>query len=267
MMGILNVTPDSFFDGGSYFDPEMACDRVAELIDAGADLIDIGGESTRPGALLVDDEEEMRRLKPVLKAVGHRSAVPISIDTRKSLVAKMALDFGAVIVNDVSALRHDSNMVKIVADSGAGVVLMHMQGTPESMQDSPEYVDVVRDVKEFFINRLAFADKYNISSDRIVLDPGIGFGKNITDNLSLISQCDQFLDLDLPIMVGVSNKTFIGKILDKSIGERAMGTAAALAIAIFQGSQIIRIHDIDLMRDVTKMASHLRDSGALFQRN
>ena len=260
IMGILNVTPDSFSDGGIYLDPAKAVDRVASMIEEGADLIDIGGESTRPGALPVDEQEEMKRLKPVLQAVGHRSTVPISIDTRKASVAKLALDLGAVIVNDISALRYDPGMVKVVAEARAGLVLMHMQGTPETMQNLPTYVNVVHDVKVFLANRLAFTREHGILSDSIVLDPGIGFGKTTSHNLELVSQCAQLLELERPIMVGVSNKAFIGKIIDKPIGERGIGTAAAVAIAIFQGAQIIRVHEVGIMGDMRDVAIALRDS-------
>jgi len=260
VMGVLNVTPDSFSDGGVYIDPMKAVDRVERMIQEGADMIDIGGESTRPGAYPVDEQEEIRRLKPVMQAVGHRSSVPISIDTQKSSVAKMALDLGAVIVNDVSALRHDLRMAKVVQEARAGLVLMHMQGSPETMQDSPEYRDVVGEVKDFLSMRLAVAVRAGIPEESILLDPGIGFGKTINHNLSLVSHCTQLLALGRPILVGLSNKGFIGKIIDKPISERMVGTVAAVAIAIFQGANIIRVHEVGVMREVMKVAHALRES-------
>ena len=260
IMGILNVTPDSFSDGGRYLDPSEAVDRALSMIEEGADIIDIGGESTRPGALLVDEQEEMRRLRPVLQTLGSRCTVPISIDTRKASVAKMALDLGATIVNDVSALRHDPQMTKVVAESSAGLVLMHMRGTPETMQDSPVYENVVDEVKEFFARRLEVAAEEGISMDSIVLDPGIGFGKTVAHNLILISQCGQLQELGRPILIGVSNKSFIGKIIDKPMKARVMGNTSAVAIAIFQGAKIIRVHDVRAMNDVRNMAIALRDS-------
>ncbi len=260
IMGILNVTPDSFSDGGRYLDPSKAVDQALTMIEEGADIIDIGGESTRPGALPVVEQEEMKRLRPVLRALGSRCNVPISIDTQKASVAKMALDLGATIVNDISALRHDPHMAKVVAEAGAGLVLMHMQGTPETMQDSPVYGNVVDEVKEFFARRFEVVAEEGISLDSIVLDPGIGFGKTVAHNLKLISQCGQLQELGRPILVGVSNKSFIGKIIDKPLEERVGGNASAVAIAVFQGAKIIRVHDVHVMRDVRNMAVALRDS-------
>lgn len=267
IMGVLNVTPDSFSDGGTYLDPMKAVDRVALMIEEGADMIDIGGESTRPGAHMVDEQEEIRRLKPVLQAVGHRSSVPISIDTQKSSVAKMALDLGAVIINDVSALRHDLKMAKVVKEARAGLVLMHMQGTPETMQKCPEYRDVVGEVKDFLAKRLAVAVKAGIAEESILLDPGIGFGKTVDHNLILLSQCAHLLALGRPILVGLSNKGFIGKIIGKPIGERMIGSVAAVAIAIFQGANIIRVHEVGVMREAMKIAKALRESNTRSQRS
>ncbi|GJL64430.1 MAG: dihydropteroate synthase [Nitrospirales bacterium] len=260
IMGVLNVTPDSFSDGGMYLDPMKAVDRVASMIEEGADIIDIGGESTRPGSYSVDEQEEIRRLKPVLQAVGQRSSVPISIDTQKSAVAKMAIDLGAVIVNDVSALRHDLKMVKVVEEARAGLVLMHMQGIPETMQVSPEYRDVVVEVKDFLAKRLAVAVKAGIPKESILLDPGLGFGKTVDHNLTLVSHCTELLDLGRPILVGLSNKGFIGKIIGKPIGERMVGTVAAVAIAVFQGANIIRVHEVGVMREAMNIANALKES-------
>ncbi|GJL53604.1 MAG: dihydropteroate synthase [Nitrospirales bacterium] len=265
VMGVLNVTPDSFSDGGMYLDPAQAVDRVACMIEEGADIIDIGGESTRPRAYPVDEQEELRRLRPVLQAVGHRSEVPISIDTQKSSVASMALDLGAVIVNDVSALRHDPNMAKVVAEARAGLVLMHMQGIPETMQESPEYRDVVGEVKDFLSARMAIAVQTGIQEESILLDPGIGFGKTIEHNLMLVSQCVQLAALGRPILVGLSNKEFIGKIIGKPVGGRVIGTAAAVAIAIFQGANIIRVHDVAVMREAMNIAQALAAANAWSQ--
>ncbi|WP_447970760.1 dihydropteroate synthase [Nitrospira sp. M1] len=267
VMGVLNVTPDSFSDGGKYIDPEKAVDRVALMIEEGADIIDIGGESTRPRSQSVDEQEEMRRLKPVLQAVGHRSTVPISIDTRKSSVAKMALDLGAVIVNDVSALGHDRMMAKVVSEARAGLVLMHMQGTPEHMQECPDYCDVLEEVKRFLAMRLEVATNAGISHESILLDPGIGFGKTREHNLTLVSQCAQLLELGRPILVGLSNKEFIGKIIGKPIGGRMIGTVAAVAIAIFQGAKIIRVHEVGVMREAMQIAQALRKSNAWDQQS
>lgn len=260
VMGVVNVTPDSFSDGGRYLDPAKAVDHIDSLIEQGADIVDIGGESTRPGAPHVNEQEELRRLKPVLEAIGHRCSVPISIDTQKASIAKMALDLGAIIVNDISALQYDPDMARVVAESRAGLVLMHMQGSPETMQQTPVYADVVGEVKTFLKDRVAFASQQGIAAECMVVDPGIGFGKTLSHNLKLIKQCGEFVELDRPVMVGVSNKSFLGKILDKPSEERTFGSAAATAIAIFQGAQIIRVHEVNVMRDVMKVAVSLRES-------
>ena len=260
IMGVLNVTPDSFSDGGHYLEPSKAKDQVSRMVEEGADIIDIGGESTRPGAEIIDEKEEMKRLKPVFQAVGSCCQVPLSVDTRKAAVAQLALDFGAVMVNDISALRHDPRMGPVVAEANAGLILMHMQGGPQTMQKVPSYQDVVGEIKHFLMDRLCKAMGYGISSECILLDPGIGFGKNLSHNLSIMRQLRQFVDLGRPLMIGVSKKSFIGQIIEKPVESRCMGTAAAVTAAILQGVQVIRVHDVGLMRDVVKMAQALRDS-------
>ena len=260
-MGVLNVTPDSFSDGGSYLDPFRANDHVQRMVEEGADIIDIGGESTRPGAENIDEKEEIRRIKPVFERLSHRCKAPLSVDTRKAAVAQLALDFGAVLVNDISALQFDSEMGRVVARAKAGLVLMHMQGTPQTMQLSPSYVNVIEETRKFFVDRLSAAHECGISPDHIVLDPGIGFGKNISHNLTLISHLGELLDLGRPLMVGVSRKSFIGQITGTPVENRCMGTAAAVTASILQGAQVVRVHDVGLMRDVVKMAIVLRESG------
>ncbi len=260
IMGVLNVTPDSFSDGGHYLDPSKALDHVEQMVEEGADLIDIGGESTRPGAASVDEEEEIRRLKPVFQALGRRKTVPISVDTRKASVAQLALDLGAVIVNDISALRDDPQMGRVVAQAKAGLVLMHMQGNPRTMQQAPAYLDVIEVIKQFLADRLSAAIEHGIHPQYIVLDPGIGFGKKVSHNLTIINRLHQFLDLGRPMSVGVSRKSFIGQVLDKPVENRCMGTAAAVAIAVLRGAHLIRVHDVGLMRDVAKMAKVLREA-------
>ena len=260
IMGVLNVTPDSFSDGGSFLDPFKAIDHVQRMVEEGADIIDIGGESTRPGAESIDEKEEIRRIKPIFERLSHRCKAPLSVDTRKAAVAQLALDFGAVLVNDISALQHDSEMGRVVAQAKAGLVLMHMQGTPQTMQISPSYVDVMGETRQFFIDRLSVAHEFGIAPDHIVLDPGIGFGKNVSHNLTLISHLGELLDLGRPLMVGVSRKSFIGKITGNPVENRCMGTAAAVTASILQGAQVVRVHDVGLMRDVVKMAKVLRES-------
>lgn len=257
VMGILNVTPDSFSDGGHFLDPQAALDRLHAMREEGADVIDIGAESTRPGSSPVDEAEEVRRLVPLLRVAGHRSPVPLSIDTRKAGVARMALDYGVAIVNDVSALRADSGMAKVVAEFGAGLVLMHMQGEPSTMQSRPRYADIIHDVKAFFTQRIAAAEEAGISKDHLVLDPGIGFGKNIEHNCTLLANLHRFKDFDRPLLVGVSRKTFIGDLLQKPVDQRLWGTAAAVAVSVMKGAHMIRVHDVEAMKDVARVAKTL----------
>lgn len=260
IMGILNVTPDSFSDGGRYLDPVLAIDQVQRMIAEGADIIDIGGESTRPGASSVSEEEEIERIRPIVEALGKRIDTPLSIDTRKAGVAEVALDLGAVIVNDVSALQDDSRMGNVVQESGAGVVLMHRQGVSATMQDAPEYDDVVAEVKSFLSKRVAMARSMGISPDRIIIDPGIGFGKTCNHNLEILANISKFLQLDQPLMVGLSRKRFIGELTGKSVDEREIGNAAAIATAVWQGATLVRVHNVAAMRDAIRVAQALRNS-------
>ena len=255
VMGVVNVTPDSFFDGGRYAKPDAAIRHALRLAEEGADLLDIGAESTRPGAESIDEGEERRRLMPVVTAVAKAVRIPISVDTRKSTVARAALEAGAVMVNDVSALQADPAMAVLVATTGAGVVLMHMQGTPRTMQKSPTYEDVVGEVAEFFRERIRFCRERGIGQDQIVLDPGIGFGKLLIHNLTLLGQLETFLPFGRPILVGVSMKSFIGQVLDRPVEERSWGTAAAIALAVSHGARILRVHDVAAMKEVVTMAA------------
>lgn len=254
VMGIVNVTPDSFFDGGQYYDPQRAVAHALRLVAEGADLLDIGAESTRPGALPVDEHEERRRLLPVVSAVARTVSVPISVDTSKAEVARAALDAGAVMVNDVTALRGDRAMVDVVAEAGAGLIVMHMQGIPETMQQAPHYDDVVGDVAQFLAERSRFAMDHGVERDRIVLDPGIGFGKTLTHNLDLLANLHAFTELGFPLLVGPSRKGFIGQLTHQSVDARAWGTAAVIALAVQQGARILRVHDVGPMRDVVSVA-------------
>ncbi len=260
IMGILNVTPDSFSDGGQFLDPAMAIDQAQKMITDGADMIDIGGESTRPGASYVEPEDEMNRIRPIFEALGKYTDVPLSIDTRKAAVAEMALDYGASIVNDVSAMQDDSRMAQVIQVSGAGVVLMHRQGQSATMQEAPYYQDVVTDVKSFLAERIAYARSMGIPSDHIMIDPGIGFGKTCTHNLKILANLDDFQELDQPLMIGLSRKAFIGELTEKSVAEREHGNAAAIATAVWQGAQIFRVHDVAAMKNATQVAQALRNS-------
>lgn len=255
IMGIVNVTPDSFFDGGRFTDPEAAMAHAVQLVEEGADLLDIGAESTRPGSFSIDEAEELRRLIPVVAAVAKAVKVPISVDTSKAVVARAAVDTGAVIINDVTALRGDPAMAEVVAESRAGLVLMHMQGAPQTMQEAPHYADVVKDVSSFLAERLQFAMSCGIARRRIILDPGIGFGKLLVNNLDLLAQLHTFGKFDRPVLVGVSRKAFIGTIAGRPVEDRLWGTAAAVALAVEHGAQIVRAHDVRAMRDVAKVAS------------
>ena len=255
LMGILNVTPDSFFDGGRYLDPQVAVTHALRLVEEGADLLDIGAESTRPGASPVEAAEERRRLIPVVTAVAKAVTVPISVDTSKAAVAKAAVDAGAVIVNDVTALRGDPEMVEVVADSEAGLVLMHMQGTPQTMQQQPQYRDVAEDIAEFWAERVRFAMDRGVARSRIVLDPGIGFGKVLMHNLDLLAQLGTFTKLGFPLMIGPSRKGFIGQLTNQGVQDRAWGTAGVVALAVEHGANILRVHDVAAMRDVVNVVT------------
>ncbi len=253
IMGVVNVTPDSFSDGGRYLNADAAVAHAVAMVEQGATLLDIGAESSRPGAEPVDETEEIRRLIPVVREVCQRVSVPVSVDTTKAAVAVRALDAGAAIINDISALRFDPAMAKVVAESGAGLVLMHMQGRPKTMQDAPNYRDVVADVYDFFRERIRAAERLHISPQQILLDPGIGFGKNQEHNLTLLARLDRFLSLGRPLLVGVSRKAFIGRILDRPVDERVMGTAAAVAVAMVRGARVVRVHDVEPIRDVVRI--------------
>ena len=255
LMGIVNVTPDSFFDGGRFLDPQAAVAHAWRLVEEGADLLDIGGESTRPGSVPVDETEERRRLIPVVTAVAKAVSIPISVDTSKAVVAKAAIDAGAVMVNDVTALRGDPAMVDAIVVSGVGVVLMHMQGTPLTMQEAPKYHDVVDEVEDFLAERVRFALERGVAKNQIMLDPGIGFGKTLAHNLDLLAQLRTFTKLGFPLLVGPSRKGFIGELVEQSVQDRAWGTAGAIALAVEQGAHVLRVHDVAGMKDVVKVAA------------
>ena len=243
VMGIVNVTPDSFSDGGQHFDPARAVDFALQLVEQGAGILDIGGESTRPYSTAVDADEELRRVLPVIQALAKQTSIPLSIDTSKVAVARTALDSGAQIINDVTGLR-DPEMLILAAQSGAAVCAMHMQGTPQTMQDQPKYADVVQEIYNYLRQRRDALLAAGIARERICLDPGIGFGKTHEHNLTLMGDCHRFHDLGCPLLVGHSRKGFIAKILgdkDRSRDAGSIGAACALAA---QGVQIIRVHDV-----------------------
>ena len=260
IMGILNVTPDSFSDGNLYSDPGRAIDRALEMIADGADIIDIGGESTRPGAATVPAEEELRRVIPVITALAGSTPCPISIDTWKGPVARAAVDAGAVIINDISGFNLDPQMAAVAAGTDAGVVLMHTRGTPQTMQHDLAYADLVGEVLDSLRQSLAVADRAGIGQERIALDPGIGFGKTAAHNLEILRRLSEFTCLGLPLLTGTSRKSFIGKVLGREPDQRTYGTAATVALAVQGGADILRVHDVREMRDVADM-SHAITTG------
>jgi dihydropteroate synthase len=253
VMGVLNVTPDSFSDGGRFAAVESAIAQAQKLAADGADLIDIGGESTRPGAQRVAPQEQIRRIVPVLEAVASQLPVVWSVDTRSSQVAAAAIDAGASIINDISAGRDDPAILQLAAQRRVPVILMHMQGEPQTMVVNPHYVNVIEEVKAFFIERMAAAKLAGIDPERILLDPGIGFGKNVNHNLTLIREMSRFKELG-PLVIGTSRKGFIGTISgEPQPNQRLMGTAATVAWSIANGADIVRVHDVEAMVKVVRV--------------
>jgi dihydropteroate synthase len=259
-MGVINVTPDSFSDGGKHLDPSAAVARALELESEGADILDVGGESTRPGSEGVSEAEELRRVVPVLGELAGRTRAAISIDTSKAEVARAALDRGATIVNDVSAGRMDERMLPLVAERGATCVLMHMRGMPRTMQANPVYADVVAEVVAFLRERAGAAIEAGVARDRIWIDPGIGFGKDLGHNLELLARLDELLGLGFPICLGVSRKSFVSKVESASGAspagpdDRLGGTAAAVAIGVLNGASVVRVHDVAVMAQAARVA-------------
>ena len=254
IMGILNVTPDSFSDGGLYADPARALDHAREMVSQGADIIDIGGESTRPGADPLTEEEETNRIIPVIERLSTELMAPISVDTYKSSVAKKALQAGAGIVNDISGLGFSPDMAQVVADHGAAVVIMHIKGTPRDMQVNPVYHDVVGEIMDHLEESAGIALKAGIDRDRIMIDPGIGFGKTLEHNLAVLERLDEFRALGFPIVLGTSRKRFIGTVLDiAEPKDRIEGSAATVALGIQRGARIVRVHDVGFMTKVARM--------------
>ena len=286
VVGILNVTPDSFSDGGKYFDPAAAVEAGCRMADEGADVIDVGGESTKPGSGYVPADEQIRRTQPVIAELAKRFQVhpetleshrrdagatrisgctvspggpAISIDTRLAAVAKAALDAGATMINDVSALRDDPALARLAADRGAGVILMHMKGTPADMQHKPAYCDVVGEIREFWEDRIAAAVRAGIPRERIIVDPGIGFGKTTAHNLEILGRLAELRELLVPVMVGPSRKRFIGEVLGlEQPADRLMGTMAAVAACVLAGVELVRVHDVAAARQVADVCKAIR---------
>ncbi len=259
VMGVVNVTPDSFSDGGKFFNPQAAIEHALQLVADGADLLDIGGESTRPNATPVSAAEELRRVLPVIEALASRVTVPLSIDTLKPAVARAALRAGASLVNDVAANRDDDTMWRVVAAAGAGYVLMHMQGTPETMQKNPRYENVVAEVGAFFTERLARLQAAGVAMEQIILDPGFGFGKTPEHNLQLLAGLKQFTKWGRPLLLGLSRKSFLGEIAGGGADGRLAGSLAGACWAVAQGAHLIRAHDVAATRQA------LRVTGAILK--
>ena len=249
LMGIVNVTPDSFSDGGNCLDTGAAVARASQLVEDGADILDIGGESTRPGATPVSTDEERRRVMPVIERLARETTVPISIDTTKADIARRALDAGVAIVNDISGLTFDERMPDVCRQTGAGVVCMHIRGTPQTMQNDPQYRNVVEEIRADFAERLTWLQEQRISPDTVVFDPGIGFGKTAAHNLEILRHISRFRDLGRPILIGHSRKRFLGTILGRQIDERTSGTIGVAIALAAQGVDILRVHDVRAVRD------------------
>ncbi len=253
VMGIVNVTPDSFSDGGQFYDPQVAISHAKKLVLEGADIIDIGGESTRPGSEAVSLEDELNRVIPVIKGIADDVSVPISIDTCKSEVARAALDAGASIINDISAMRFDPVIADVASEHEVPLILMHMQGTPRDMQKNPDYRDVVVDIKNFLNERIDFAVSKGVSKDNIIIDPGIGFGKTLENNYDIIRRLNEFTELGQPVLIGTSRKSFIGMTLDLEVTERLIGSLATITMSIVNGVDMVRVHDVKESVQTVKM--------------
>jgi len=258
IMGILNVTPDSFFDGGKYFDKEKAIEHGIKMVEQGADIIDVGGESTRPYSKRISAQEEMDRVIPVIEELAKKVDVPISIDTYKSEVAKEAINAGASIINDISAFRFDPDMVKVAAEAKVPVVLMHMKGRPENMQDNPQYKNLMEEIISFLRQAKQYAVNNGIKEELIILDPGIGFGKRLEHNLEIIKSLARLSELNSPILIGPSNKAFIATVVGEDIEDRDTGTMATIACAIMNGAHIVRVHNVEKAVKTAKMVDAIK---------
>ena len=258
IMGILNVTPDSFSDGGMYYNATQAVEFALQMEEEGADIIDVGGESTRPGAKTVELQKECDRILPVIEGIRTKSDILISIDTYKSEVARQSIATGAGMVNDISGMTFDSNMVDVIKDSGLPVVIMHIKGTPKNMQKNPYYEDLMQELTEYFEERKKFARAKGILDQQIILDPGIGFGKRLQDNFQLLRELKKIVDMGSPVLIGPSKKSFIGLTLDLPIDQRLEGTAAAVTTGILKGARIVRVHDVKEMKRVALITDSIR---------
>ena len=262
VMGVVNATPDSFSDGGRTLSPQAAVEHGLRLVAEGADLLDVGGESTRPGSAPVPAAQELERVLPVIRALARACDVPISVDTTKAEVAVAAIDAGARIVNDVSGLRGDPELARRIAASGAGLIVTHMQGTPATMQAAPAYADLIAEVLAGLAASLGAAGAAGIAPERVVVDPGIGFGKSVRHNLTLLAHAGDFCALGRPVLIGASRKSFLGSVTGRAVGDRLAGSIAAAAIAIGAGAAIVRVHDVAPTLDAARLVDAVRAGGA-----
>jgi dihydropteroate synthase len=262
LMGVLNVTPDSFSDGGIYFEKEKAIAHGLRMVEEGADFIDIGGESTRPGSKPLELEEELRRVIPVIESIAKEVDVPISIDTYKSTVAERAIDAGAEIINDISGLHFDPDLGQVAAKQNVPIILMHIRGTPETMQKDVHYDSLFSEILQYLKESIQGAESAGIDPQQIIIDPGIGFGKNLEDNLLIIKNLQEFRVLGKPILLGTSRKSFIGKILNAEVNGRLEGTLSSIAICVLNGAHIIRCHDVLQAKKAVSVADAIRLAGA-----
>jgi len=261
VMGIVNVTPDSFSDGGEFYSSKDAIAHASKLINEGADIIDIGGESTRPGATEISSSDELKRVIPVIQGIrSNNPDILISIDTTKAIVAKEAVEVGANIINDVSGLSFDSQMPMTVASLNVPIIIMHMKGNPRNMQKNPEYKDLIDEILNYFKERIKIATKAGIDREMIILDPGIGFGKTVEHNFQILSKLNKFNKLELPLLIGPSRKSFIGLTLNLSPEDRVDGTAATVAIGVNNGARIVRVHDVEKMKRVVIITDRIRNA-------
>jgi dihydropteroate synthase len=260
IMGILNVTEDSFYDGGLYATLDRAVARAKEMIEEGADIIDVGGESTRPFSKRVEEEEELKRTIPVIRKIREFSDIPISIDTYKSKVAEEAIRAGADIINDISGLSFDKDMAKVASEFDVPIIIMHIKGRPEDMQVAPYYENVISEIKDYFRERLEYACNEGIKEENVIIDPGIGFGKRVEDNLKILKNLHEFKEFGRPLLIGTSMKTFIGVVTNSPLEERLPGTLATVAISIWNGADIVRVHKVKETKKVVDLVYAIKRS-------
>jgi dihydropteroate synthase len=262
VMGVLNVTPDSFSDGGLFLEPEVAIEHGLRMAEEGADIIDIGGESSRPGSDAVPLDEELKRIIPVIEGLASRLQLPISVDTYKSQVAERAIEAGAQMINDISGLSFDPQMPAVAARYDTPLIIMHIQGTPKTMQQTPHYNDVMAEIITYLREGIERAEQAGVDLHQVIVDPGIGFGKRVEDNLVILNRLDELNLLDRPLLIGTSRKAFIGAVLDQAVGQRMIGTLATVAVSVLKGAHIVRVHDVASVRQTIDMVDAIINCAA-----